>query len=413
MRAVVLFDPVSSGEMLKKTAHEMGFKVIAVFTQSMESFEEIYHVSQEHLFQGCDAIIVSNDITSILEELKKRAFKIVGAIAASEGGVEAADEIANVLGLWKNRFDLSVARRDKGEMRKVLKSSDLSCPNFTICHSEQEATDFAQKHLFPLIIKTPKGSATSQVYECDDQKALINNFHKIYGKPDIYGTIASCCVLEEYIGGKEYIIDTFSDGHKVFVTDVWVYEKIHSDTFRNIYYNVLLVPLEDPSVKPLIDYAIRVAEIFGVERGPAHIEIKDDPVRGPTLIEIGTRFGGMRIPQFVKKYTNFDPYKASIEVLVEGQTKIPLPLIYKKKLAIAFFPQMKGGKIEQIQGIEQIKKLSSYDTHILNVKIEDIIPPSSHVGTIPLVGFFAHSDREQLLRDLHSAHELFKISYLR
>ena len=409
MKAIVLFNPASSGELLKSTAKELGFKVIAVFVHPMKSFEEIYHVQKETLFRDCDEIIISPDKEEILQKLKASPFTIAGTIGATEGGVELADQVANALNLWRNPIELSKARRDKGKMRKLLKESGLTCPDFAICYTEEEVRHFANTHLFPLMIKTPRGVMTSQVYQCDNLAALLEGFHHICNTPDIYGEQADHCVLEEYLSGKEYVVDTFSDGKSVHVTDIWVYEKISSDTFKNIYYNVISLPLSDPTLKPLIDYSIRVAKIFGIERGAAHIELKDDPIRGPTLIEMGARLAGARIPEMVKKYSNFDPYQASIEVFVSGKTKIPSPVVFKKHLAIAFFPQMKGGKVKNIRGIDAIQQLSSYDFHLLGILQGDTIPVSSHASTIPLIAFFANSDQAQLLKDLSAAHQLFKI----
>jgi biotin carboxylase len=411
MKAIALFDPVGSGELLKSAAKELGFKVVAIFTQPTKSFENLYHTTEQSLFHGCDEIIFANNKEEILQKIKSSKFIIEGACAASEGAVELADQIADALNLWRNRLELSKARRDKGEMRKALKKSGLSCPDFTICYTEQEAIQFASAHQFPLMIKTPQGVMTSQVYECNDRETLIQNFHRIFGKANIYGGIATYCVLEEYISGTEYILDTFSDGNSVRVTDIWVYEKIDSEIYKNIYYNAFSLSLSDPAFKPLIDYAIRVAELFGIERGPAHIELKDDPVQGPTLIEIGARLSGGGIPQMIKKYTNFDPCRASIDVFVHGKTSIPSPIVYKKHLAIVCFPQMKGGKVKNIGGIDFIQQLSSYDFHRLSVKEGDTIPPSTCLASIPLMGFFAHADRDQLLKDVSSAHQLFMIDY--
>lgn len=409
--AIVLFDPASSGEGLKYTAREMGYQVIAVFSQPWKSFQEIYHATQETLFQDCDEVIVSDDKEEILRKLEALPFSIKAVIAATEGGVELSDEVAHHLKLWHNPMEFSKARRDKGAMRQLLKKSGLSCPDFSLCASEEEVRDFAKNHFFPLIIKTPKGVMTSQVYECDTLESLVASFHQICGKEDIYGNRAKYAVVEEFISGQEYIVDTFSDGKKVHATDVWIYEKIHTISYKNIYYNILSLPLSDPAVKPLIEYGIRVATVFGIERGPAHIEIKDDLRRGPTLIEIGMRLPGVRIPQVLQKHSNYDAYQAMIEVFVQGKVDHFPTTICDKHLAIAFFPQFKEGKVKSFSGLSEIERLSSYDFHLLNLKVGDILLSSTHGGTIPLLVYLANQDRSQLLKDTQAAHALFKVEF--
>jgi len=185
MTAIALFDPVSSGEKLKSAARNAGYKVVAVFTAPLEFYEEVYHAKKEDLCDGCDAVVIAHDKEEILQKLRALPMTICAAFAASEGGVEAADWIASTLKFWGNPLAFSKARRDKGEMRKLLKKSELSCPDFAICCKEKEVVQFAKNHLFPLIIKTPKGVMTSQVYECENLKDLLHGFQSILGKPDL------------------------------------------------------------------------------------------------------------------------------------------------------------------------------------------------------------------------------------
>jgi biotin carboxylase len=406
--AIVLFDLASSGEDLKHAARNLGYFVIAVFTQSLQSYLDIYHTSEKELFLHCDEVIVSSNPEHILQRLRASPHPIRAVLAATEGGVELADQVAHALNVWRNPIELSKARRDKGEMRKLLKKSGLSCPDFQLCTTESQVREFANSHPFPLIIKTPKGVMTSQVYQCDTVDNLVDSFHKIYGQKDIYGHSAPYAVLEEYISGQEFIVDTFSDGKKVHVTDVWVYEKTGSEAYKNIHYNAFSLFPYDPA-SPLIDYSLRIAKLFGIERGPAHIEIKNDPERGPTLIEIGARLSGVHLPEFIKKHSNFDPYESMIRVFVDGHIDhFPLVVI-DKHLCIALCSQQKSGKIKRFLGLDAIEKLSSYDFHMFNSRVGDILEPSTHGGTIPLLVFLANRDRQLLLKDVAAAHALFAI----
>jgi biotin carboxylase len=409
--AVVLVDPASSGAHLKKAAKDLGYKVIGVFTQSKKSFEELYHLKHEVAFEGCDSVIVSSEREEILEKLMYGPFAIKAVIAGSEIGVELADQLTYAFDLWGNAIEYSKARRHKGEMRQALKKSGLSCPDFFLCTSEEDVIAFAEAHRFPLIIKTPKGVMTSQVYECDDLKSLVKCFHKIYDKEDIFGVRADCAIVEEYISGREYIIDTFSDGQTVHVTDIWVYDFINAKHFKNIYYNAISLPVDTPALKALCDYAIAVAKVLGVDRGAAHIELKDDPVKGPTLIEIGARLAGMHLPEFMRKYSNFNPYTATIEVFTQGKTSLCNPIVLSRHCAVVLCPLLQGGKVKSFAGIKEIEQLSSYNTHQLNLKRGDVVEASTHGVSIPLVVFLAHPDRIQLLKDVHSAHELFVVHF--
>ena len=178
---------------------------------------------------------------------------------------------------------------------------------------------------------------------------------------------------------------------------------------ENIYYNIITVPLTDPSIQKLMAYAIQIASVFGIKRGPAHIEIKDDPKRGPTLIEIAGRLAGASQPGLIRKYCNFDIYQATVEVFTQGSTIVPEPIVYTKHAAVCLCPVLRTGVIKKILGIEQIQKLPSYEYHKISIHAGDRVQSSTDLGTIPCSVYLAHADREQLMKDIAATHALFKV----
>ncbi len=409
MDAIALFDPINSAERLKSTAGALGFKVIAIYTRPLTVYETQFHVEEISLREDCDEVVFSDDPKIILEKLRAVRFKIKGAIPGIDSGVELADKIAHALKLPGNRYELSAARRDKGKMRQFLKKSGFPCPDFAICDTEKKVAAFINKHKFPLVIKTPKGAATSHVYVCETKKSAIEGFRKIQGQDNFFGEKTTTAVIETFIGGDEYIVNTFGNGETVRVTDVWVYEKLQTESFKNIYYNVISIPLTDRNTEEMRKAGVKLAEAFGIKRGPAHIELKNDPVRGPTMIELAARLCGAKLPEFIQKHTNFDPYQSTIEVFTQGTVCLPKKIIAKKHSAVAFCPLFKKGIVKEISGIEEIEKLSSYENHHLNIKVGDLLNPSTHVNTTPLFVFMANSNRKKLLKDLKTAHELFQV----
>lgn len=409
--AVALFNPIGTFENLKIAAKELGFKVVGVFNQSQDFFKKEYHLEPENLFKNCDEVIQEVTFSKVLEKLKDSRFNIRAAIAGPEDTVELADQTGHFLGLFCNRFELIDSRRDKAVMRKVLKESGLPCPDFANCKNEQDVKEFVKQHPFPLMIKTPKGAMTSQVYKCGDLHTILTHFHEIFGSKDLYGNLCDHVVVEEFINGKEYVVNSFSDGEKVHITDVWVYDRVQNEYFDNIYYNTIQLPLSDPILKPMINYALKLPPIFGIERGASHMEIMLSPQKGPLLLEIGARLAGIRMPLLLKECSNFDPFKATINVFVNGKTTFPEKLIYTKDFAIASCSLAIGGKVKKILGIEEIKKLPSYDFHILAIKVGEEVKPTTHLGTIPLHVYLAHKNREQLLQDVAKAHQLFQVEF--
>ncbi|MDN3505762.1 MAG: ATP-grasp domain-containing protein [Simkaniaceae bacterium] len=409
MDAIIIVDPVFSVAKLKTAARDLGYEVICVFFLRLEKCESIWGTDKQKLLTDCTTTIVSDDLEEILREIEALQLTVKGSVAGHESGVELADQIAEKLNLFHNDIKLSTARRDKGEMRRVLKESNLTCPDFTTCTSLQQVMDFAGTHRFPLMMKTPKGAGTSQVFECSNRDHLTKHFREILSEKNLYGLSAKEVVLEEYIPGTEYIVNTFSDGVDVHVTDCWVYEKFSTAEHKNLYYNSITIPIDAPEMQGMIEYALKVAKVFGLTRGVAHLEIKDDPEKGPTLIEIGARLPGVRKPDLIEKFSNFKPFQSQIKVFLHEKVEIPKPVVFTKHCGVAYCTCLDHGRLKKINGIEEIKKLPSYVDHMLNLKEGQTLSTSTQVTLIPLIVLLAHENRDQLLEDLENAHSLFQI----
>lgn len=409
MDAVVLFDPINSGAPLKGAASQLGFKVIVVYTRPLTIYETEFHLDEEALKKAADLVFFSDDVEWICKKIKESPYTLRGSIAGLDSGVELADQIAFAFQLPGNRIDLSSARRDKGKMRAIQKREGFSCPDFAICKTEKEVRNYVRTHPFPLVIKTPKGAGTSHVYVCEDIENILQKFEIIQNSENLFGEKSTDAVVEDFIGGDEYIINTFSDGEKVHVTDLWIYEKIQTESFKNITTSAILLPFSYPGTEEMQRIGKRISEQFGIVRGPAHLEMKKDPIRGPTLIELAARLAGARLPIYVEKYSNFDPYRACIDVFTKGSCKIPDPVVFSKQIAVALCPVFKTGMVRKIFGMNEITKLASYEAHSLIVKVGDYLHPTTHLTTTPLVVFLAHKNRKQLLNDLKTTHKLFQI----
>ncbi|MEI8328763.1 MAG: ATP-grasp domain-containing protein [Chlamydiia bacterium] len=409
--AIVFIDPIGSGEPFKKMAHAMNYKIIAVFSHAKTYYTQTQHLSEESLCEDCDELITEKDFPYIMHKLHQSSFTIKACIAGNEVGVELAEQITEALKLPSNPMELSKALRDKDLMRQVLKKNGLSCPEFTVCSTELEVQAFARQYPFPLLIKTRKEARTTDLFVCESLDELMQYFQKITNTKNLFGQLVQNAVVEEFIGGKEYAVNTFSDGHQIHVTDVWQYDKIESAKCNNICYNTFSIPLTDCAIQEITSYAMQVAALFQIKKGPTHMKIKDDPKRGPTLIAIGARLMGGGIPLMIQKHSNFDPYSSTIKVFTQGAIRLPHPIVVKKYMVIASCPVLQEGKICKISGLEQIQKLPSYLHHTMNIHLGDYIKATSDWLMIPCHVFLAHSNREQLLQDVDKTHELFSLQF--
>ena len=262
---------------------------------------------------------------------------------------------------------------------------------------------------FKPLIKTPLGGGTSNVFVCRDREDVVKGYQKIKTTPDLFGNCSKSAVLEDYLDGKEIIVDGFSDGENVTIVGVWEYHKISNQHGDNLYYNIVAKPINDPSYADALEYTKRLVEVIGIKMGMFHCELKlNEGI--PTLVEIGARLPGWGIPELYRAASNFDPWEKSLEIFTLGELNERLNIEYHKLMAMAICPVTDSGLVEQIFGLDEIRALPSFETMAVKIAEGDIIYPTKELYDTPLEVCLSHENEAQLLQDIARVHELFQLN---
>merc|ERR1711879_539190 len=98
-------------------------------------------------------------------------------------------------------------------------------------------------------------------------------------------------LCQEFLKGKEYVIDHVSrDGvHKT--TMVWVYDKRKANGGDSVYYGMIPVAIDSTEAQQLIPYVRGVLDALGIKNGPTHGEVMMTS-DGPCLVEMNCRSHG-------------------------------------------------------------------------------------------------------------------------
>lgn len=351
-------------------------------------------------------------LEKIEQALREAAPNIVGIIPTNEPSEEVACRLAERFGLPHNDPDIAAVRWNKAKVKELAQAAGLRVPKFKACYSPKEVLKFSKELTFPIIIKTPQGSASVNVFKCHSEKDLIEKYHVITTTPDDFGNQPNYCVVEEYIGGQEYQVNIFSDGEETHVTDIWLTEKIDSKYASNLYYNSWLVSPDDPEMEKICQYSIRVAEVTSIRYGPGHIEVKVDE-KGPALIEAHARFGGGRQPEFLQELSSFDPYDKTVKVFTKSSAHIPQQITFNAYAAVASCPIVTTREKREKLDIKAIHELPSYHSEISRFGFANqSARPTTNLSNCPFRVWLKNKTQEQLHRDADLVHKLFRDSYV-
>ncbi len=407
-KAIILLNPLGAKCEFREYAREQGLTIVSVYSITTTDLIERMGQNIDALTAMDDYSIFSADLVKIIQDLKKMSLRFEALIPAHECGVEFAAELAKNMNLVHNLPEDMLTARNKHLMRERVALAGLTSPSFSKVSTESEIDEFLSKNPYKVVVKTPLGGGTSNVYVCETREEVIDGFDKIRQTKDLFGNFSPYAVLENYLDGTEMIVDGFVDNGYITIVGVWAYDKIDNQHAHNLYYNIWSKDINDPENNEIVDYTKKVVRAIGINYGMFHCELKWLDGK-PAMIEIGARLPGWGIPELYRSATNFDPWRCTLDVYRHGSLTMPLDLKTYKHKAMALCPVEVQGRIEEIRGIEAIVKLPSYDRHILKVKVGDWISPTSELYDIPVEICFAHEDQEQLKRDVEIAHEVFDV----
>ena len=80
---------------------------------------------------------------------------------------------------------------------------------------------------YPVVVKTPRGMSTMDVYVCNNEEEAVNHTADIVRSVGPDGRRTQYALLEEFIGGEEFAINLLASPttpRGVQVTDVWLCE---------------------------------------------------------------------------------------------------------------------------------------------------------------------------------------------
>jgi hypothetical protein len=349
-------------------------------------------------------------------ELKERGPLFV--VAGQEYGVPLADAMSEALGLRSNGSELSLARRNKHRMIAAVAAAGLRTADQLLTTDAEAAVDWATANdYWPCVAKPLASASTDGVFICRNAADLRHAFPAILSAKDIFDDPNEQVLVQSYLSGTEYIVDSVSvDGH-AYVCGVWQYDKRLLPNGKPIYNRDILIPSDDPVIAPMVAYTRQVLDALGIHNGPAHSEIIITP-RGPVVVEVGARVNGNMHPEFhdICLGTNQADLTALAYVRPEEFRRTRGDGVYTvRQPAIVYnTPTELSGRIAAVDTelIERIRALPSVVDVTVKRKPGDEIVPTRDLLTSPLRVFMTAPDAATLDGDYRFIDSIRESVYL-
>lgn len=406
-KAVVIVDPYSTACIVAQEIAKRGYLVIALWTKGFND-EMKTHVPascgyMDYFAEVDEADSLAETKASILTATA--GHELAACVAGGEAGVDFADVLSEYLGLLTNGTQIP-NRRDKKLQQELIKKIGLRSVRQAGSDNFSEVEPFLRTEPFPVVLKPVESAGSDGVKLCYTFDEAKEHFDLLMRSQMVNGGGCPAVLCQEFLKGKEYVIDHVSrDGvHKTMM--VWVYDKRHANGAAFVYYGMEPVDISSPEAKILIAYTRRVLDAMEIKHGPTHAEVMMT-ADGPCLVEMNCRAhggdGNWR-PLGRALTGGYSQVEATVDAFLDPAAfkKIPdvPPTPFKASGQEVILVSYSQGKVKSMPGYDVMKQLPSFvclETGIKNGSTIDFtIDLLTGIGSVILM----HKDKEVVKRDI-------------
>ena len=405
-KRVLIVDAFSSGNQLAAHLLKLGYKVDHMQSQSIRNAgpENNYKLLVEHSYRADDFgknMVWRSEKINFPSLISKNKAKYDYVLAGSEPGVNLADLINHKLGLsYSNPLSSTLARRDKYEMQEKVRAAGLDSIRQMKTSNVEEAIAWAKKHnQWPIVVKPINSAATEGVFFPKNEEEIRAAFAQV-GKVNGLGYVNHELLVQEFLSGIEYVVNTVSLDLNIKLTDIWEYTKTPLVNGTNFYSFDTLMDPAMPISKELFAYAKEVQKVLEIQNGPAHFEIMYVKGRGPVLIEVGSRLYGAGGPRIAELGSGRNQAKQMImafdkpeQFLEQSETYEPISNVKVIQLRTDVEGTFNEASLEQLRNLKSVVRISPDYHDGQNVPVTSNLFNS--VGTVEI----SNTDRAQFEAD--------------
>jgi biotin carboxylase len=414
--AVIIVTPYSTGCCIAHEFMNRGYQVIALWTKGfseiMKTHVPLSVAGKLNYFKEMDEADTLAETVAVVHNNAEK-YRVVACLAGAEAGVDLADALSEALKVRTNGTDIP-NRRDKKLQQELIRKAGLRSVRQAGGPKFEDVEAFLKRETFPVVLKPTDSAGSDGVKLCHSIKEAEDHFNVLMESQMVNGGDCPAVLCQEFLRGKEYVIDHVSrEGvHKTAM--VWVYDKRPANGSAFVYYGCLPVDLSSPEARILVPYVRRVLDALGLKNGPSHGEVimTND---GPCLVEMNCRArggDGAWLPLaraltggYSQCESTADAYLDSRQFMITPE-KPPSP--FKAAGEEVILVSFSRGTVKSTPGFEVIKNLPSFvylETGVrLGTQVDYTVDLFTGIGSVILM----HTDQNVVEQDVARIREMEK-----
>ncbi|MEV0230707.1 ATP-grasp domain-containing protein [Nonomuraea sp. NPDC050786] len=357
--AFIEANTTGTGMMALRTARDLGLEPL-FFTGRPERYRGLDGSGAEVV--RCD----TNDAAALRAAVERHAGELCGVTTTSDFYVAAAAELAAGLGLPGNPPEVVRLCRDKGRLRRVLAEAGVPQPKFAVVTEEDQITAALASVGLPCVAKPVDGSGSEHVRLCATEEEVRAHAGEVLSvRTNVRGQpSAGAILLEEYLEGPEYSVETFHIRGEPTCVGV-VAKSVTGHPYFVESGHVYPAPLDPLEGEALVAAAQAALAAAGVREGPTHTEVKLLP-GGVAIVEINPRLAGGMIPELVRLVDGLD----LLEQQLRGAAGMPVTLATRRRgyAGVRFLTAERAGVLRTACGWRQAELLPGVESVVITAE---------------------------------------------
>lgn len=403
---LAIVDAYSTGRHLAPVLRDRGWTCLHV--QSLEDPPDFIAGS----FVAADFstnLVHTGDLSGLAQALRNHDVQAI--VPGCEMGVPLCDVLNDTLGLPWNQAATTSLRRNKYSMLEAVRQNGLRAPAQRLVSTRADLDPWLcerQAHEYPIVVKPVNSSGTDGVVFCGSPAETVVAVDRLIGQTNLMGLPNAEVLVQTFLRGTEWVVNTVSWQGRHRVTDMWRLQKRRVDGAGFIYDYDQLMPRTGADQNALVDYVRHVLDAIGVEYGPAHTEVMLTG-DGPVLIEVGARAQGAIDPTATL-------LGAGTNQLVELANALEDPARFSSETAET--PALRAhvllvqlitrdpGVVQDMPLVRALKRLPTYFSSHIAVRIGDRLRPTVDLFSSPGYVYLAGPDVNALFEDYRTVRRL-------
>ncbi|CAI8913723.1 Biotin carboxylase [Brevibacillus sp. IT-7CA2] len=375
-----------TGMLAIKKARELGFTPV-FFTEKPERYHGLNELE-------CHVVVTDTnsqaELTDSVAQVIKEGREIAGIMSTSDYYLESVAKLARKFGWTGNSLEAIEACRNKAIFRERLQGHQVTQPEFVAIGSIEALMEARSSISLPCVVKPADDSGSNNVRLCFSWDEVEHMAAEILAiKHNARGQeTARTVLLEQYVEGPEFSVETFSWQGQCFVIGI-TQKRLTGYPFFVEAGHIFPAPLSAEEKQEIERTVERALTAVNYQFGAAHTEVKWTSA-GCVVIEVNARLAGGMIPELVRRSTGIDLLLQQIRCAAGLAPELSQSIEEQRYAGIHFLVSESQGTFSGMHGMDTVRNLPGIAEVAVHAKIgQSVQPPqnfSHRLGYVIVVG---------------------------